>query len=185
MVNVLTDPAQFSWSRSVAIPVIFTALGAALGFVASQLRDELKARRDKKAFLRAVGMELDALSIQLTDSLREVKNSAERVKGKGPGPQFAMTLRTSVYGSQLSKLRDVDDPLLIKVINFYSDIGTVQHMIEIVNADAIEYTHAEAFQGARDRARSRLESGLYQLQIKLTESTNRLSHLRAELPPAE
>ena len=85
MVNVLRDPAQFSWSRSVAIPVIFTALGAALGFVASQLRDELKARRDKKAFLRAVGMELDALSIQLTDSLREVKNSAERVKGKGPG----------------------------------------------------------------------------------------------------
>jgi len=182
---ILIDPDQFSWSHSVAVPAIFTTLGAVLGFAASQVRDELKARRDRNAFLRAIGMELDALSAQLAHSLREVTGSAERIKGGGIAPQFAVTFRTSVFSSQLSKLREVDDPLLIKVIHFYSDLGSIQHLIEIVNNDAAEYNGAEAFQGTKERIRPRVQSELFQLQVGLTGFTNRLIHLRAELPPAE
>jgi len=64
---------HFSWLREFAVPVFFTLFGAALGYIATLIRDERKASRDKQAFLRAVGMELDALSKQLDDSLYEVQ----------------------------------------------------------------------------------------------------------------
>jgi len=110
---------HFSWLREFAVPVFFTFFGAALGYIASLIRDEWKAKRDKQAFLRAVGMELDALGNQLDASLHEVKGSTDRVRGgSATGPQFASALRTAVFTSQIGKLRDVDDPLLISVVHY-------------------------------------------------------------------
>src|SRR6266849_343971 len=139
---------QFSWMREFAIPAFFTLFGAGLGFIASQIRDERKAKRDKQAFVRAIGMELDALRDQLNASLQEVKDSTERVKGgSAAGPRFAATLRTSVFTSQVAMLRDVNDPLLIAVVHFYSDLGTLQHILEMVNDLSAEFSSANVFSG--------------------------------------
>ena len=183
------DAHQFSWLREVGIPAFFVVLGAALGFLASYFlekqkasREERQAKQAKASFLRAIGMELDALGDQLDASLYEVKESIERAKS-GTGPQIAATLRTSVFTTQLGKVRDLDDPLIIQVIHFYSDLGTLQEIVEAVNNLATEYNRAEA--GPRLGAQNRLLSGLRVLQEKIAGFGQRLRELRAKLPPAE
>jgi|SRR6267378_6929884 len=177
---------HFSWLSGFVIPILFTLFGAGLGFIASQVRDEWVAKRAKKAFLRAIGMELDALGTQLDASLHEIRGSTERVKGGDQtGPQFAAALRTSVFASQLTKLRDVDDPLLITVVHFYSDLGTLEHILEIVNEQSAEFTSADVFSGRKDNARPRLLSTLIELQNQISGFGRQLRALRAKLPPAE
>jgi hypothetical protein len=177
---------HFSWLREFAVPVFFTLFGVALGYISTLIRDERKAKRDKQAFLRAVGMELDALSDQLDGSLREVKASTDRVNGGGAtGPQFAASWRTAVFTSQVAKLRDVDDPLLISVIHYYSDLGTLQHILEAVNGLGVEFSSAEAFSGQKEAVRPRLLSTLIELQNQISIFGKRLRELRAKLPPAE
>jgi hypothetical protein len=176
----------YPWLREIAIPAFFTLFGAGIGFLISEIRDDRKAKRDKQAFLRAVGMELDALGAQLDGSLPDVKGSRERVEGKGStGPQFALALRTSVFASQIGKLSDVDDPLLIDIVHFYSDLGTLERIIESVNKTSVEYTRAEVFHGEKDNVRPRLASSLIELQNQISIFSKRLRQLRAKLPPAE
>jgi hypothetical protein len=181
--------------REVGIPAFFVVLGAVLGsglsFLASQhlekqksRRDKQKAKQDKESFLRAIGMELDALSDQFDTTLQEVKGSIERIPG-GTGPQFAWSLRTSVFTSQIGKLGDVDDPLIIKVIHFYSDLGTLQHIFETTNDLGNEYSRASAPSGQKESVRPRLLSTLRVLQEQLAAFGRRLRELRAKLPPAE
>jgi hypothetical protein len=176
---------HFSWLREFVVPVFFTLFGAALGYIATVVSDERKARRDKQAFLRAVGMELDALSDQLDGSFHEVKGSIERIQGGIGGPQFAWALRTSVFTSQIGNLRDVDDPLMVKVIHFYSDLGTLHRIFESVNGLSSEYVRANIPSGEKDSARSRLRSALLVLQEQIGGFAKRLRELRAKLPPAE
>src|ERR1700677_1833245 len=123
-----TEPA-FSWMREIVVPAFFMLLGAGAAFIFGHFQDDIKVKRGKRAFLVAVGMELDALRNQLDASLQEVKDSAERFRGGEP-PQFAAGFRTTLFTSQVGKLRDVDDPLLIEVIHFYSDFGTLEQMFE-------------------------------------------------------
>lgn len=170
--------------REVAVPALFTVLGGALGFFTSQFRDDLKARRAKESFLRAVGMELDALSIQLDDSLREVKESTERVKIGSTGPHFAGKMRTAVFKGQIGKLRDVDDKLMIELIHFYSDLGTVEQAFYASNDCSAEYSRTTS-DVQRPIAQGRLLSTLIVLQQQIVMFTGTLGKLRAKLPPAE
>ena len=188
-----TDPHQFSWLREVGIPVLSLILGAVLGaglsFVTSEQLEERKAKLDEQkekqannAFLRAIGMELDALNDQFFMALEEVNGSTERAKS-GTGPQIAANLRTSVFTSQLGKVRDVDDPLMVQVIHFYSDLGNLQKIIDGVNSSSIDFVRAEAGNPKRD-AQVRLLSTLRVLQEQISSFGGRLSGLRAKLPPA-
>jgi len=177
--------------REFGIPAFFVVLGAWVGLLASQYlekqkakRDEEKARHDKESFLRAIGMELDALSDQLDASSLEILGSVERAKS-GAGVQLAAALRTSVFTSQLSKVRDVADPLMVKVIHFYSDLGTLQQVIEGVNNTSAEMNSAEIASGPRLGAQTRLLSTLRVLQEQLASFSKRLRELRAKLPPSE
>ena len=187
------DPHQFSWLREVGIPgfslVLGTGLGAGLSFVASEKleqrkakRDEQKEKRAKHSFLRAIGMELDALREQFRMALEEVNGSTERAKN-GTGPQIAANLRTAVFTSQLGKVRDVDDPLMVQVIHFYSDLGNLQKIIDGVNSSSIDFVRAEAGNPKRD-AQVRLLSTLRVLQEQISSFGGRLRGLRAKLPPA-
>lgn len=177
---------QFSWIQSFVIPILFTFFGAALGFVASQIRDDRNAKRAKQSFMHAVGMELDALGNQLDATFLEVTDSTARVtRSSGAGPHFAFKLRTSVFTSQLGKLRDVADPLMIEVIHFYSDLGTLERIFESVNDFGGEYNSASVSSGEKDSARARLASGLIVLKEQLSGFGKRLRGLRAKLPPAE
>jgi hypothetical protein len=174
---------EFSWLQGFVIPILFTLFGAAFGFFASQLRDDRNARRAKASFLRAIGMELDALRIQLDASLQEVNERVDR--GGSVTPRFAGVLRTSVFASQLGKLRDIADPLLIEVVHFYSDLGTLQQAFEIVNDLGAEYNRAPVPSGEKEAIRRQVASGLRVLQEQISGFAKRLGELRAKLPPVE
>lgn len=176
---------HFSWLREIGIPAFFTLLGAALGFFASHVQDERKAIRAKDSFKRAIGMELDALGDQLDASLHEVKATKDRVQARGVGPRFAASLRTSVFSSQIGKLRDVDDSLMLETIHFYSDLGTLEQIFQGVNEHAAEYNRATVPSGEKDALRPQLVSGLLELEHQISGFGNRLRKLRAKLPPAE
>jgi hypothetical protein len=179
-----TEP-HFSWLREIGIPAFFTLLGAALGFFASQVQDERKAIRAKDSFKRAIGMELDALGDQLDASLHEVRATKDRVQARGVGPRFAAALRTSVFSSQIGKLRDVDDSLLLETIHFYSDLGTLEQIFLGVNEHAAEYNRASVPSGEKDALRPQLISGLMELELQISGFGNRLRKIRAKLPPAQ
>ncbi len=185
---------QVSWLREFLFPALFVILGAVLGalltYFTSRLSDDRKANRAKESFLRAIGMELDELSDQLDASLQEVMGSTARVERGGTGPQFAAALRTSVFTSQIGKLRDVDDPLAVEVIHFYSDLGTLQQIFESVNEQAVELNRAPrvvAIEAMQFRAAltSQLKSTLSVLEEQISSFGTRLNRLRAKLPKAE
>jgi hypothetical protein len=176
---------HFSLLREFIAPAFFTVLGAVLGFFASYLRDECKAGRAKKSFLRAVGMELDALGDQLDASLNEVQGALQRVQSGGTGPQFSFALRTSVYSSQVGKVQDIDDPLLIEVVHFYSDLGTLEGGLKIANQVSAEFSRGDPGMHAKDLIRRRLNSSLIELENQTKTFAERLRKTRAKLPPAE
>jgi hypothetical protein len=174
---------HFSWLHELAIPAFFTLLGAGVGFFSGQLADDRKAKKAKTAFLHAIGMELDALEAQLDGSLPEVKAAHDRVAGRSQtGPQFALALRTSVFASQIGKLRDVGDPLLIEIIHFYSDLGTLERVFEGANNTSREFTRADIFSGEQDKIRPRLVSTMIELQNQMNIVLTRLRVLRRKLP---
>jgi len=184
-----TEP-QVSWLREFLFPALFLIIGAVLGAVLTyftgRLSDNRKAKRAKESFLRAIGMELDALGTQLDASLQEVKDSTARVtRGAGAAPHFAAALRTSVFTSQLGKLQDVDDPLLIAVVHFYSDLGTLEQTFESVNDIGAEYNRAHVPSGEKEGIRPQVMSGLIVIQQQITGFSSRLRTLRTKLPPAE
>jgi hypothetical protein len=78
-----------------------------------------------------------------------------------------LSLRTSVFTSQVGKLSDVHDALLIDVIHFYSDLGTLQQVFDGVNELGVEFNRTDRY------------------SIQMATLGEGLRKLRAKLPPAE
>ena len=175
-----SGPEYFSWVRELIVPAFFTLLGAIVTYVATAVRDDREARRIRSAFLRAVNMELAALSGQLDSSLREVSESLARVKSQGTGPQFAASLRTAVFSGQISKVRDVDDKLMIEVIHFYSDLETIQQIFESTNELAKVYNATDS-DVKKPTVGGRLVSSLWVLQGQLKGFGARVVDLREKI----
>jgi hypothetical protein len=106
------------------------------------------------------------------------------VRGGGEGPRYATSLRTSVFTTQIGKLRDVADPLLIEVIHFYSDLGTLEEVFQGVNDVSQEFREPETGYGQKKVIQGRLISALTVLQERISTFGNRLRDLRAKLPRA-
>jgi hypothetical protein len=182
----MTSDPQFSWLREVMVPAFFTVIGSALGFMAGQLRDGWKARHAKQSFLQAIGMELDALSVQLSGSLGVVKKTFEEVSsGNRTNSTFAMKWRTIVFTSQLGKLRDLGDPLLIEIVHFYSDLGMLDEICDEANDFNARFNRPDVPSGSSGSYRTSLGNTLKALERTLLELMARLKALRAELPPPE
>jgi hypothetical protein len=176
------DHSHFPWLRDVFSPAIFTTLGAALGLGASLILDEWKAKRAKRAFIRGVGMEPDALSDQLDVSYHAVIDALEKVKKQDGCPYFAAALRTSLFTNQVGKISDVADPLVVDVIVFYSDLDTLRQCFEGVNKSSDNYNPAQVPSGEKDLARNRLMSALTVLRDQIYAFADRLRKLRERLP---
>lgn len=164
----LPSAQPFSWLSEAFVPAPFTVLGAILGFAVGEIRDEWKAKRALVTFARAIGFELDALSDQLDASFYEVQGSIERLTKDHTGPQFAVGLRKIVFTTQLEKLRDVNDPLMLKIVHFYSDLGILEYVWRLVNEMSVELNRANAEQ--RTGARTRLHSGFTSLKGQISSS---------------
>jgi hypothetical protein len=175
---------QFSWLREVVVPVIFIFIGSVLGFIASQLRDYLKARQAKKSFLVAIGMELDTLQDHLSAWTLAAVAAKVRVTQHGFAPKFSAALQTTVFTSQIGKLGDVDDKLVLEVIRFYSQLGIVQQSLQGINEAGDEYNRTDATHGAQYRLGIQLQSGLTVLEEQISSVSAKLGKLRGKLPPA-
>jgi len=121
------------WVHTILVPVVFVLLGAFVGFVTTLARDRIDRRRVRRAFLRATRRELITLERQLSTAIEEVESGEKRLIDNRQLPAFALSFRTTVYASQLSKLSDVANPLVLTVIEVYSDITALEGIVRILN----------------------------------------------------
>ena len=122
---------QIPWLLDhVAVPAIFVFLGTALGFAAGQGKDYLDSRRVKKAFLKAIRVELSTLRQHLAGTLKDATEAREDLREKGvrKALYLATSFQTGVYTCQLGKLRDVFDPLVLEVIRFYDQLSNLERV---------------------------------------------------------
>jgi carboxylesterase type B len=171
------------WADKFLLPAFFILLGALLSLFISEWKDHHQAKKRKQAFLRAVGMELEALTDQLNASLREVDASQDRLQAFGTGPYIVGTVRIIVFTSQLGKLRDVDDPVIMEVIKLYSDLGIVEKILESVNEHGKIY-NATTSDVQKSVARSRVNSTLLVFKEEAGKFLARIQTVRSKLPPA-
>lgn len=137
----------------------------------------------KRAFLKAIRLELAGLQEQLQASLREVNAGRRRFEADiGAPPQLAGTLRTTVFSTQLGKLRDVSDPLVIEIIRLYSDIPVLEQVLDLLNKQASEYSKVQGVQRQilRDQILSATQVLIESLAGFLHRIRDLLSKLQAE-----
>jgi hypothetical protein len=139
----MTIPASQApwWTQGV-----FLLLGVIVGFFAGRVRDWLEGRRTKKLFLKAVRVELSRIREHLDGTLKDATATKERLEQGTPEALHTVTVfQTGIYASQLSKLRDVFDPLVMEVIRFYdklSNLERVKSKLASVSTDLATWTGA-------------------------------------------
>jgi hypothetical protein len=129
------------WLDRIVVPVFYTFFGASLGFGFGRLKDWLDARIARRTFLKAVRVELSTIHRHLEGTLRdttEVKECLER--GERRVLHLATTFQTAIYASQLGKLRDVSDPLLIDVIQFYDKLSNLERIKSRLISQSLDLT---------------------------------------------
>jgi hypothetical protein len=146
-------------------------------------RDEKEAGRVTPAFLCAVGMELDALAQQIKSLKKDVSSRPPLAIGV-LSPQHTLVLRTTVFSSQLGKLKQVDDPLVLDVIHFYSDLGALEQAVKDTNAASGPYNVSLPHDGTRGKTLPVLAAALEALTKQIETTLARLDELRAKLPAA-
>jgi hypothetical protein len=100
-------------------------------------------------------------------------------------PNYAVALRTAVFSSQLSKLKTVDDPLVISIIHFYSDLGTLEQVIDGANRLSVEYNSLNPYHAQRAVLQPRVKSILRVMSEKMSDTATQLRKLRNRLPFAQ
>jgi hypothetical protein len=123
-----TTSAPPTWASLVA-PAFYTLFGAGLGFGFGRLTDWLDNRQAKTAFLKAIRVELLTIRGHLEGTLKDATTVEELIKKGGRQVlHLATAFQTAVYDSQLGKLKDVSDPLVIEVIQFYAKLSNVERV---------------------------------------------------------
>ncbi len=111
----------------VAVPILFTFFGALLGFGFGRLKDWLDDRKARKAFLNAIRVELSTLRGHLEGTLKDATENKDCLdKGERKVGHLATAFLTTIYSSQLAKLKDLSDPLVFEVIRFYGNLSNLQ-----------------------------------------------------------
>jgi hypothetical protein len=124
---------QTAWLvEHVAVPAIFVLFGALLGFVLGQIKDYFDSRRIKKSFLKAIRIELTTLRKHLEGTLKDVTEVLDGLRQKGARKALHLSpkFQVGVYTSQLARLRDVSDSVVLEIIRFYDQLSN----LEIVKA---------------------------------------------------
>ncbi len=160
--NTLRTPCKINppwWVSNLATPAFFTSLGAALGFLFGEIKEWLQSRRSKKAFFTAIAVEVAALETALEETGQQAEDSLQRLMESGQPPQLGLFWVTTVFDTQLGKLRDVADDLLLQTIETYAVVSRTKVIVAAVNQDSRDYINARAGNesaGAQSRLRSTL-----------------------------
>jgi hypothetical protein len=189
-------PSQMPWRVAVIVlPSVFLFLGALIGFVGTWVRDKLESRQARHAFLKAIHRELESLDRQLDAAIAEVEDSKQKMETSWHVPQFALGFRTTVYSTQLGKLRDLADPLLLEIVEIYSDIASLTGIVDLLNrhgADATALQPPEALswhalaqhqdKGPFSQALARVGSACQVLLERMRPLSSRVRSLMTRLP---
>ena len=180
------------WIERILLPGLFLILGAFIGFAGTWVRDAIEASRAKKTFLKAIRRELMGLQSQIAGSIEEVTTALEKLFSSHHVPVFAMSFGTIVFSSQLTKVRDVHDPLVLEIIELYSVLPSLEHIGALLNQVSTEARALKAppAPGGPDSvsdegflvALSRVASACQVLLERLKPIYSRISKLVSTLP---
>jgi hypothetical protein len=169
------------WVNGLAIPAFFTVLGAVLGFFLGEIKDRWQARRSKKAFLEAIAIEAGAIKTELEQAAQTAEILFQKLQESGHAPQLIPRWGTTVFDTQLGKLRDVADNLVIQTIKTYATVGRIERVIAILNERSQECMSA-APGNQKAEAQSRLGSALLVLREEIAKAVPEIQTLLRKLP---
>jgi hypothetical protein len=132
---------QTAWLvEHIAVPAFFVLLGALLGFVAGQIKDYFDSRRIKKSFLKAIRIELTTLRKHLEGTLKDVTEVLDGLRQKGARKALHLSpkFQVGVYTSQLARLRDVSDLVVLEIIRLYDQLSNLEIVKAHVTARSFE-----------------------------------------------
>jgi hypothetical protein len=166
-----------AWLNHVAGPAILVFLGAAVGFAAGRMNDYLNARIAKRVFLRAIRVKLSTLLQHLEGTLKDATEVRDFLqKGGRKSLHLATAFQIGVYTSQLGKLRDVSDPLVLEIIRFYDRLSNLERVKNHISVRSFELTALSGSSADKER-----EQPLAQDYISsVDEAIKRISQLLLE-----
>ncbi len=156
-------------------------MGAVIGFLATQGKEWLDAKRSKASFLIAVGQELSTIQRQLERSRDELTQAQQRFVERGTPPQLVGLLSTTVFSNQLGHLRNLSDSMVLEIVNFYSTLPLLEGIGQLINQQANEYLRI-ADPGQKDQAGILLRSALQVMLEEIEKYLRMLNALRPKLP---
>jgi len=122
------------------------------------------------------------LQEQLQASLEEVEGSKERLQKNVPTPPHLVgTLRNTVFTSQLGRISDLSDPLVIEIIRLYSDLPVLLQIIASLNQQSAELSKDDGSAQQAQRIRAAL-SIVIALSVQFNGFQTRIRGLVARLP---
>lgn len=174
------------WLDHVIVPVIFTFFGALLGFSSGYVKELLDQRKTKTAFLRAVRAEVVTILGHLGGTLKDAMVVKERLeKGDHQTLHLVTKFHTAIYDSQLGKLKDVSDPVVIEIIRFYdklSNLEIVKSHITLASFDLTKMTDSEEDAVRAGPIAAFYRSGLDEVIKRLNELIPAAEHIIGKLP---
>jgi hypothetical protein len=129
------------WLEHIAGPMLFTLFGAILGFSLGRVKDWLDDRKARKVFLNAIRVELSVIQGHLEGTLKDATEVRDKL---GTQEQVALHLVTvfqiGIYSSQVGKLKNVLDPLVIEIIQFYDRLSNLERIKSRLTEVSFELT---------------------------------------------
>jgi len=169
------------WVSGLAIPAFFTILGAVVGFFFGEIKEILQARRAKRAFLEAIAIEVGTIKTVLEEAGQRAETFLQKLKESGHAPRLIPLWGTTVFDTQLGKLRDVADDLVIQTIEAYAMVGRIERIVAILNEHSQEYGSA-APGNPKAEAQVRLGSALMVLREEIASTVPKIQALIQKLP---
>lgn len=169
------------WVSNLAIPAFFTGLGATVGFFVGEIKEWLQSRRSKKAFLAAIAIEVAALKTAIEHTGQQAEVFARKLQESGHAPQVGLLWVTTVFDTQLGKLRDVADDLVLQTIETYALVERTEQIAAAVNEDSRDYVSAKAG-NEKTEAQARLKSSLLVLRDESASAVPKIQALIEKLP---
>jgi hypothetical protein len=168
------------WIVLLAIPACFTVFGALLGFFVAEMKDKLQARRTRAAFLAAIAVELETLKNSLEEASKQAQEFVTRVQVAGHAPQLVPRWGTKVFDTQLGKLRDVADKLVLQTIETYAPVGRIERIAVMVNEHSRDFASSKPG-NEKAEAQKRLISALRALGEEIDSSVPKMQALIREI----
>jgi len=172
------------WLDHLLVPIVFIFFGAILGFSFGRLKDWLDGRNVKEAFLRAVRVELSTIRGHLAGTLKDATEYKERLEKGDHNVLYLVTnFQTTVYTSQLGKLKDVSDPRVIEVLQFYDKLSNLERVKSHQTSASFDLTKLTEQDAQKEGPLINLySSGLNEVIKRIKELLPAADSLIAKLP---